>query len=236
VVRQTESTKKSASIFGQGSKLAGAVRGNLRMVINYNYDAEMINRFNTPLKTILRQCYNAETDQFDFQEDSFDRLAGFEFNSKSLLINSLWVKPGMRFSENNLTINIPEMTIPAQLKFPTNANYCELKITVSQIALHDGLQHHPLFQQIEINKNQNLIPAQEFNFEIPDGVFCVAGIGLSYFSLQNNIKTPINSKIFNPAAIIGTIITPGTFTDPGPVLTATGGRASDWSTVFKLNL
>lgn len=234
-VKQTIATKKASGVFGKGSKLAGAIRQNLDIIINKNYDSEMINRFNAPVTTVLRQCYNAETEKFDFREDSFERLAGFEFNSKSLVINSLWVKPEMRFSANTLTILIPEIKIPGQLKFPARANVCELGITLSQIALKEGLQNSPQFLKVELHKEQEVIPAHEFTFEVQDGICCVAGIGLNYYSLQNNMKTELNSKTFNPAAVIGAIITPGTFTDPGPVRTATGGRASDWTEVFKLN-
>lgn len=235
-IRQTEATKKAANIFGQGSVLAGSVRDNLSALFDSNYDGGMINRLNTPVRAVLRQCYDHETGQFNFADDSFSRLAGFEFNSKSLLINHLWVKPQMKYAENILTISIPEIKIPAQLKFPAKANFCQLKIAVSKIALLQALQHPTYTQEIEISKTDQLIPAREFSFKVPDGVFCVAGISLNYFSLNDNVKTVLNSKTLNPAGIIGAVITPGNFTDPGPVLTETGGRASEWSPNFKLNL
>lgn len=235
-VRQTEATKKAAGIFGQGSLLARIIRRNLNSLYNSNYHGEMINRFNTPVRAVLRQCYNPENGQFNFAEDSFSRLTGFEFNSKSLLINYLWVKPQVTYAANILTISIPEIKIPAQLKFPSRANFCQLKIAISKIALHESREHDPYHQEMEISKEQALIPAQEFSFEVPDGVFCVAGISLNYFSLYNNVKTVINSKTLHPAGIIGTIITPGIFSDPGPVHTATGGRSSEWRPIYNLGL
>lgn len=235
-VKQTESTKKAAGIFGQGSILAGTIRDDLRALFDSNYDGEMINRLNTPVRAVLRQCYDHETEQFNFTEDSFNRLAGFEFNSKSLLINHLWVKPELQYSENILTVSIPEAHIPAQLKFPTTANVCKLNVAISQIALHEGLNHHTLIQHIEIDKNKKFIPAQEFTFEVAGGVLCTVGIGLNYFALNGGVKTVINSKIFNPAGIIGTMITDGTLPTPAPIVTPTGVKASPWQTVSNMKL
>ncbi|WP_316815583.1 hypothetical protein [Pedobacter nyackensis] len=235
-VKQTQATKKAAGVFGQGSILAGTIRNNLYALFGSNYDGEMINRLNTPVRAVLRQCYNLESEQFNFTEDSFSRLAGFEFNSKSLLINQLWVQPKLQYSDNVLTLSIPETQIPAQLKFPATANICKFTLAVSQIALHDGLNHDPLVRQIEIHKNQGFIPAQEFSFDVADGILCIAGIGLNYFALNNDVKTVINNKVFNPAGIIGAIITDGTFILPPPTATPNRIEASPWQPVFNMKI
>lgn len=236
LVKQTKATKKAASIFGQGSILAGIIRRNFEAFINSNYHGDMVNRLNAPVKEVIRQCYNPETDKFNFTEDSFNRLAGFEFNIKSLLSNSLWVTPKMSLNGNKLKISIPEAKIPKQLKFPARANLCELTVIITLISLQQAKFKQPLFQSIEINKNQDFLPTQEFIFEVPDGCLCVAGLNLSYFSLHNSIKTVLNNKDFNPARLLGAIITPGEFVLPAPIVTPDRVYATPWSDISDLNL
>ncbi|WEK20599.1 MAG: hypothetical protein P0Y49_05535 [Candidatus Pedobacter colombiensis] len=235
-VKQTKATKKAASIFGQGSILAGTIRRNFEAFINSNYHGDMVNRLNTPIRAVIRQCYNPETDKFNFAEDSFSRLAGFEFNIKSLLSNNLWVTPEMSLNGNILKISIPEAKIPKQLKFPSRANLCELTVVVTLISLQQAKFKHPLFQSIEISKTQDTLAAQEFTFEVPDGCLCVAGLNLGYFSLHNSIKTILNNKDFNPAGLLGAIIVPGEFVLPAPIITPNSVSTIPWFDIYDLNL
>ncbi|SMD02412.1 hypothetical protein [Pedobacter africanus] len=234
--KQTKATKQAANLFGLGSTLAKAIRKDLNMLIRSHYDGDMINRFNKPVKEVIRQCYNPETQKFNFSEDSFSRLTGAEFNIRSPLINSLWVRPEVHLDGNTLKINLPEITTDEQLKFPLRANVCELKIAVTLIAPEPGLRTYPLQQSITISKTQETVPAQEFVFEVPDGCLCVAGIGLNYFSLQDNIKTVINGPAFNPAGVCGAVISPGAFVLPPPEVVPNGKKASVWSDIHKLKL
>jgi len=234
--KQTKATKQESSLFGKGSTLASALRHELNLIISSNQDGEMVNRFNTPIKAVLRQCYDPETQKFNFSEDSFSRLAGFEFNIKSPLINSLWVNPEMQLNGNILTISLPEIEIPAQLKFPLAANTCILMVIVSFTSLEQCMRKRSATQTIEISQNETTVSARQFDFEVPQGCLCIAGIGLKYFSLHNSIRTTFNSKAFNPAGIIGAVISPGTFVLPPPVRIGNKSMASEWSTIFNLTL
>lgn len=234
--KQTKATRQAAGVFGQGIRLACVIRKDLHFLIRGNYDGDMITRFNTPVNEVLRHCYDKETEKFTFDADSFARLTGTEFNLKSPLINSLWVSAETVLNGNTLKIQLPEMEIGKQLKFPARANVCELNIAVALIALAPGLHRHAMYQSIEISKEQQILPAREFTFEIPDGCLCVAGIGLQYFSLHKQVKTIINSKTFNPAAICGAVVSPGIFVKPASQNTPYHGRASEWMDIMKLKL
>ena len=196
----------------------------------------MVNRFNTPIKAILRKCYDPATKKFHFEGDSFNRLAGFEFNIRSLLINSLWVSPQMSLNGNTLTISLPEIKIPAQLKFPQSADICEINVILTFTVLDPAMHKNAVLKVTEIDITQETVPAHDFTFEVPDGCLCIAGLGLQYFSLYQNIKTPLNSKTFHPAGIVGAIITPGTFVLPPVVQTPNRAQGSEWSDIFNLEL
>lgn len=236
-VKQSKATKKAQKVFGQGSTLAAAIRNDLLQVIHQKNDSGMVNRFNTPVKDVLKQCVNEETGQYTFQENSFERLSGFEFNVKSLLINSLLVKPEVSLDGNTLKVSLPEIEVSKELKFPVNTNVCELVVTVAMIALHAGESREMDPQSIEIIDNQGIVPAQDFEFEVSEGCLCVAGIGLRYFKVNDHVRAMFNSITFNPANICGAIITPGTFIAP-PHSIKIGNKTipTKWRTVSKLKL
>lgn len=235
--KQSEATKQESSLFGKGSTLASALRRELNLIISSNQDGEMVNRFNKPIKEVLRQCYDPETQKFNFMEDSFSRLAGFEFNVKSPLINSLWVSPEMHLNGNILTISLPEIEIPAQLKFPGATHTCILMAIVSFTSLEHCHRKPSAVQTMEISQSETIVPARQFDFEVPEGCLCIAGIGLKYFSINHTIRTTFNSKVFNPAGIIGALISPGTFVLPPPaVRIGNKSIASPWSAIFNLTL
>lgn len=210
-VRQTKATQLMSDVFGQRSILAAALRRNLVVLYRHNQDGQMVNRLNKPIGEVLRQCYDKHTGKYTFSQDSFSRLAGFEFNLRSPLINSIWVDSEMLLEGNMLRINIPEMEIPQQFRFYKTSNFCDLTVAVSVVALEQALEDQPMVQTTAISMDQGTVPAQHFEFEVPDGCLCVAGIGLNYFYLKEGIKSVMNSREFNPAALCGAVITPGIF-------------------------
>lgn len=235
-VRQTPATVEAGSIFGKASKLGKTIRTDLNVLIQDHYDGTMINRFNTVNRELLSRCYSKDTKSFTFKQDSFERLQSFEFNASSPLARSLWVKPEVTLTGNQLQLNLPEIQISDQLRFPSNANTCEIKIAVAMLVLNPALHHTNQYRSIQVSKGQGIIPARQFSFEVPDGCLCVVGMSLYFTRKYEQMQTIINDKSFNPAAICGAIITPGTFVLPPPALTATGGRASEWSDIFGLDL
>jgi len=236
-VRQTKATKEAGSLFGKSSKLAKAIRTNLFSIVLDGYDKKMVNRLTKLTRELLTHCYKKDTKTFTFRPDSFDRLQGFEFNLKSPTTAKLWVKPEVKLIGNQLQVHLPEMQIPDQFQFPLGTNACEIRIAVAMMVLDQSLEHEGLFQSMEVNSDQTFIAAQQFNFEVPDGCFCVAGLNLYYYTrTQEGIRSSSGEKSFHPSAICGAIITPGTFVRPPAVRTANGGRASEWHDILGLSL
>lgn len=235
-VNQTSANKVAGATFGKASKLAKTIRTDLTILVDDHYDGTMVNRFNTLNRELLAQCYSKDTQHFTFKQDSFDRLQGFEFNSKSPLARSLWVKPEVSLEGNQLQLSLPEINIPDQLKFPSNANTCEIRIAVAMLVLDQALNHHEQYQSIEVTKDQGMIPAQRLIFEVPDGCLCVVAMNLHFTRKYEHMQTVLNDKLFNPTAICGAIITPGTFVIPPPIRTPKGIMPSGWHKIDGLDL
>jgi len=209
--RQTEATKKSANLFGKASSLGKLIRQDLA---NVNCDGRMVNNLNFEDQKILSQCFDKETEQFIFHEQSFSNLEGFEFNAKSLLKNYLWVKPVLTITNDALLVTLPEIKIPEELNFPVNANLCVLRIKVGLIALKAGYRREMQYQDIDIELGQGIVPAQVWSFIIAQGCLCIASATLYYYKKEGNIQTAINTKQFSPSAIFGALYHPGDFVMP----------------------
>lgn len=233
-MKQSKGTKLAGKLFGLGSSLAGTIRDDLSYLIGKDYDPGMINRFNTPVKAVIRQCFDEKTRTFDFKEDSFQRLVGFEFNSKSLLIDSLLVRPTAILEGYILRLSIPEFQVPPDLKFPFGANTCKLMVVLSQIALRHDLHRNEMEQSIDIDWKQGTVPAAEFSFEVSPGCLCVIGIGLRYAYVHEHTLTPKNSKTFNPVNVCAAVITEGEFV--APPLRDEDGKNTPWRKIGKLGL
>ncbi|TKC09072.1 hypothetical protein [Pedobacter frigoris] len=222
-VKQTQGTKDSSSMFAKCSTFGKEIRDDLNGLFGKNSDGEMVNRLQKEIRAVMDHCYDKETKTFHFNEYSFDRLQGFDFNEKSPLKNTLWlwIQPQVQISNNILNISLPEFIPNEEIRFPDDASICELELIVGSYGLNVGYHRAIFYQAITIQKDQIAVPAQEWTFEVPDGCLCIPAIGLNFYKTRGNFQTNLNSKIFNPAAIIGAPISPGTFVVPprisGPV-------------------
>ena len=232
--KQNKESTRTSKMFGYGSSVASVIRHQLDATFGSNYDSSMINRFNNPIREVLGHCYNPADKTFIFEEDSFSRLAEFEFNIKSPLINHLWVKPTMTLEGNMLKVSIPEFKVPSQFTFPRKTNNCKVSITISKLNISQALTGWELYHTFEVSAAQEIHPSQELVFEVENECLCVAVIGLFYSQKDNGSSTNYNSKAFGPANVIGAVIIPGVYVEPPtpPISHSVSGR--EWTFESKL--
>ncbi|TKC10154.1 hypothetical protein FA048_08105 [Pedobacter polaris] len=205
-MKQTPATKKSASLFGSVvSPLAKHIRHNLQHLVNGFYDIKMVNRMNSDIAIIINQ-HLQEDRQIVFNQDSFNRLNGFEFNTKSLLIDSLLISPKLSFENSQVQLTFPALKVAKDLKFRVGSNKVMLQIQPVFFCLAKGLWLKPTMQTICLEKGQAITAIQNFNYSFPKGTTCLFGIGLVFF----NGSIAINDKIFNPAGICASAYNEGT--------------------------
>lgn len=220
-VKQTQGTKDSSSMFAKCSTFGKEIRDDLDGLFGNNRDGGMVNRLQKEIRAVASHCYNKETKTFHFSHDSFDRLQGFDFNEKSPLRNTLWIQPQVEIIDNILKVSLPEFTTNEGIKFPDDASICVLELIIGSYGLNIGYHRAIFYQSLTIQNDDITVPARDWPFEIPDGCLCIPAIGLNFYKTKGSFQTNLNSKAFNPAAIIGASISPGIFTKPthisGPV-------------------
>jgi len=211
-VKQTEATKKAASLFGRASKMSAEIRAMLDFFIINLYDGSNHNRMTKLVKSILEKCQDKTTSTFNFVEDSFERLNGLEFNANSPLTSSMKVIPECTYKNGTLTVNFPELINNQEFIFPKDTTTCVITIGTESYYLEDNIRSIAYkLNRFEVDNQQTIIEPQTFTFAVPDGCLCLAGITLHYYKEDRYGKTRINNKMFNPAAICGAIVTPGNF-------------------------
>lgn len=235
-VRQTENSKKSASVMGNASSLSKAIRMALMALVGNDYPGTMVNQLTKANQTILGHCFDKTTKTYRFQQHSFHNLAGFEFNDKSPLSAYLWVQPKLTLLGNTMTLTIPEFNISDHVEVPSNANAFSIGIQAAQIALHESMvcdTHY--FTTHPIDPLQP-VPEQKIDIEVQDGCLCLMALSIQYFKIEGEFKKPIRSKEFNPAAIVDAIVSPGQFVEPPYGQDGNRRWGTGWSAIDKLKL
>lgn len=209
---QTEGTKASASVFGVASNLAMTFRDTLNPIITDEVPGDMVNRLNSEVVNILNQSIDPVNGGFIFNTDSFSRLNGFEFNSKSMVRDIFFVQPSLLVTGNQLEINVPEIPMPAGFKYPKGIQWCMMSFGLGMYDLTNG---HSFFAPVESKEikyeyDSVPIPSQKFNFEIEPGALCIVVISLQFLKNTFAGRMFYNTIDFNPVAILKAFIAEGT--------------------------
>lgn len=227
--KRTEPSKKAALKFGVASNLASSIRDNFYNVIVQLYDGPMINRLVKETRIILEQASDQQTDGFNFEQSSFGRLNGFEFNEDSPVRDNLLVQPLSTLTAQNLQIQFPEMQIPRDLRFPMTSNVCMLGVALGMYDLNHGRMTLSPVQSLEIKNLPGgaVVPARQFEFGIVPGCLCIVVVSLQYIKTIFSGNLMVNNKQFSPCAILKAVLADGS---------VDGEQTKTWSKIrFKTN-
>lgn len=209
-INMTAESFDAAYIFGRASTLASYIRMSTSRIIRY-YDRGMIPRFTGQCNQILQLASTDKDGVFDFSQDYFSRLNGFEFHLQSPVKNHLFVQPMVNLTEEKITIDIPEIQIPKELKFPTNARYCTVVFNVSFFDFEHNQYKNLELQSFEVEQEYKTLkfPAQQLEFESVPGALAIITVGLYYSEKTFVGKVILNNNEFCPVAILKAEFCPG---------------------------
>jgi len=211
-MKQTVETKRAAKTFGMGSSLGSKIRGTLKEQLLGLSNPGIKNRLSGRLAQILGSCRVTKSKRYHFDRDSFTGLDHFEFDARSTVAKLLGRPPVVVLTENKITVQLPQLYIPSQLKFPYNGFQCKVNVSVSLFRLRDGLYKADANTQTMVcNKNMEKTDAHEFKFSVPNGCLCIVSLFLVYETAGGKGFKPINSKSFNPGCICKTFLTEGDY-------------------------
>lgn len=211
-VKQTANTKKSASLFGSlVSPFAKHIRFHFKGLVNDFDDRQMVNRMNSAISIIVNQHLELDG-KIVFNTESFNRLKGFEFNTNSLLIDSLLLMPRITFEDDQVHITIPSFKVSKNIRFPDNTDKVSIQIQAVFFKLSRALAFRAKTQYVDLEKTQGMTAEQTFSYDFPAGSICIFGLGL----LFSSSRTTVNDKKFNPAGIFAASFKEGIADDTVP--------------------
>lgn len=215
-MKKTAGMKRSANTFGMASSLAAAIRSTFSVQINHFEDGTANSRLTGEICKILNNARDPGSLLYSFDRNSFKGLIGFEFNQLSKVKNLMTALPEVHLKDGILKVEIYEMLIPRELKFPAKSFQCKLSVCVSLFRLKDGLVTKlPEVKTAEIAMNKDRLPWQEFQFEVPAGCLCLTSIFLEYAAVGKNGWEVLNNYRLNPGCICDAVITPGNYQNQG---------------------
>jgi len=208
----SEVTMEFASSFSIASAMGSNIRECFQKSINGWYEGKIVNQLNGLLNTIVTQCRDVKTHKLSYDEYSFKKLAGFEFNKTSPLLKQIGFEVQTQLVSGQLKVAVPRIKLPLQLKFPVGANRCELCFSLGIMRLEEGYRlQYPERKSIVVLKNQLEIEETVFSFNVPEGCLYILSLGLRYTTQRGNIETLFNDKTFNPVGILEAYLAPGTY-------------------------
>jgi hypothetical protein len=211
-IKQTVDTKKCAATFCSSANFSRTIMDQFATLLNKFQDNNMYNRLQKVVSMVFDGARNRTDGQYQFTEDSFELLNGFNFNINSPFLETLRVIPKWCLHDKTLRIRLSALNIPAQLKFPLDAAACRITFYTLLFSVYDGLKVCvPEEKSIVIQHDQHLSYPEEFSFNVPDGCLCIVGCFLEFYRMSRDFKILLNSKDFNPSSICASVMAPGEF-------------------------
>lgn len=208
----SEVTMEFASSFSIASALGSNIREYFQKSINGWYEGKIVNQLNGVLNTIVTQSRDVKTQELSYDEYSFSKLAGFEFNNLATLRDQIGFQVWTQLSSGQLNVTVPRIHLPSQLKFPAGSNRCELCFSLGILRPEEGYRlQYPERRSIVILKDRLKPEETVFNFNIPEGCLYILILGLRYTALRSNLERLINNAKFNPVAILEAYLNPGVY-------------------------
>ncbi len=123
-------------------------------------------------------------------------------------MNTLISLPQVEIGEHTLTVSLPALEIPKNLKFPKDTKSCRMLIGRSLTDLTNKKRKIDFVTFDVLNKKGTTVP-QSWEFETEPGCVCIIVISLQFIQSSLAGETVINSKTFNPAAILKAVVSEG---------------------------
>ena len=209
---RTEPMDRSCNLFGKVSTLNSYIRASMSPLIDSFHDGEMLARLNKRTNLILNAVFDKDELTFSFAPDTFSRLVGFEFNDKSHVADVFLAPIAVTYTEDTVSILIPELSVSKQIEFPYSCTKCNIFFLINHFDLENGFWQDSEVKYITIVKDNNsdVIPPQTIEFITEPGCLCIIGIAFHFYKASFIGEVMTNGKEFNPVAILSAYITEGT--------------------------
>lgn len=219
-VKQSAATKQASGTFGMASGLSGQIKAVLKEDWGIAGDGSVHARLSTALNQLLMRAREPVTGQYSFGADSFQGLAGFEFNAARRLADKLPRRLELHLDGNWLSAVFPTGEKPLKLKFVKGSNACKLTVSVAFFRLAEGLVSRSADRRSQMIKTEKFdLSGMAFSFKVPSGCLYLLTMSMEYYRGE----FPIVDMSLNTGAIYDAQVVKGEYTEGRKFLWAQTG-------------
>jgi hypothetical protein len=207
-VKQTKSTKESASEFGNASAAAKAIRMALFPILQSHTDHRMHIRFTAKVFEAATANTILPRGSRTLKDGDLSMLDHFQFNTNSLFSDYCTLQPDLHMdASGQLVIDLPEFSPNEVLAFPYEASGCDVCYMVSVFDPISWQQVHAEVFRVTAAKGSSSVPAQEFQTAPVAAGHVVIVTAAILFVRNNNLmgNLQLNSKVLHPCEIVEVI-------------------------------
>jgi len=205
IVRQTNATKKAASLFGEAVKMSANLRATVQSLLPNSKDRNMMHRLDATFLNWLRTGQSAS----GRHEIPFPFVPGFEFNLESQLSEKLQLKLNIsKSNENFITVEIPAFVPVQKIVAPADTSSVRLKIVAATFDFDNHTFVRTGLKEILMPYSSSEVAEQQIEFDLSakPGDLCVAVMAVNYYTSADGTTGLKDSMKWKPAAIAQTMI------------------------------
>jgi hypothetical protein len=211
-VKQSPNSKWCGKTFGMAVSLASKIRITLGPRILPQADSYLTSRLNGAIYSILLKVRDKTTGLYFFEEDSFEKFVGFNFNPDKSVDRWLTIDPSVHLENQKLTVALPELTVPKLLRFADDSEQCTMSVSLSLFNLKEGkMVQRCITQQQTLLRPYAPFEATQFNFHVPDGCLYIVTLWLEYHAQTNKGTRFTNIPKLYSGYVCEARIAPGLF-------------------------
>jgi hypothetical protein len=207
-MKQTVATKKSASDFGRGSRLAKAIREALFPIVQNLSDSNFYRRLTTKINTATQDGNPQPIGSRTLMEGNLALLNNTDCNLASPFVNYCRLTPTLTLSDaRQLTIALPEFSVLDSIAQKEKATHAELVFLVTatptEIDPDNPIEPKAELFRLAFPLKASLIPAQELTTRVLPGAQLVVVASTLFYYRNNTLAGMIglNGKEFHPCEV-----------------------------------
>lgn len=203
-MKQTVATKIAAGTFALASKLSCNFREAMRDELRVANDGTIHFRLTKALLTILTQCRNKAGNNYSFNEDSFNDLIDFNFNTSRSLAENLPGKLKTVLNNGVLHVAYTDNQPSRNLRFTKGSTACNVTFGIVLFRLNHGqVGRDYILQSVMVEKRAPELKNLAFSFEVPNDCLYLLTATLNYYKGSVPIMdTKLNSGAIYDAAVV----------------------------------
>ena len=207
-MKQTAATKIAAGTFALASKMSGNFRDAMRDELRVANDGTIHFRLTKALLTILTQCRDKASKNYSFNDDSFNGLVDFNFNTSMLLAHKLPGKLKTVLDNGLLHVAYADNQPSRNLRFIKGSTACKVTFGIVLIRLSNSqVGRDYVLQSVMVKKSAPELKDLAFSFEVPNDCLYLLTATLNYYKGS----VPVMDTKLNSGAIYDAVIVQGEY-------------------------